>query len=128
MKRNPARPLILAASLAAAAGVIGADLKPKKPAAPAAAPAAPAESPAQPGAVPTAPDAVLATVDGVAIKAADVDSQIGKILAQRGMPANALPPGQRDQIVRSMLDEAEAWERDVAAGATTQPERRDARQ
>ena len=98
MKRNPARPLILTASLVAAAGVIGADLTPKKP-------AAPAETPAQPGAVPTAPDAVLATVDGDAIKAADVDSAIGKILKQRGMPADALPPGQRDQIVRSMLDD-----------------------
>ncbi len=98
MKRNPARPLILAASLVAAAGVIGADLTPKKP-------AAPAETPAQPGAIPTAPDAVLATVDGDAIKAGDVDLAIGKILKQRGMPADALPPGQRDQIVRSMLDD-----------------------
>jgi peptidyl-prolyl cis-trans isomerase C len=97
MKRNPARPLILTASLIAAAAVIGADLTPK--------PAAPAQTPAQPGAIPSAPDAVLAKVDGEVIRAADVDAAIGKVLAQRGMPADALPPGQRDQIVRSMLDD-----------------------
>lgn len=97
MKRSPARPFVLVASLAAAVAVIGADTTPKKPAAPETAPAA--------GGVPTAPDAVLATVNGENILAKDVDAAIGKILAQRGMPADALPPGQRDQIVRSMLDD-----------------------
>jgi peptidyl-prolyl cis-trans isomerase C len=98
MKSNPARPFVLVASVLAAAMVIGADTTPKPAAA---APAAPA----QPGTIPSAPDAVLATVNGEAIKAGDVDAAIGKIMAQRGMPPDALPPGQRDQIVRSMLDD-----------------------
>lgn len=103
MKRNPARPIVLAASLFAAAAVIGADTKPKKAAAPAA--PAPAAAAAKGSEIPTQPDAVLATVNGDAIKAAEVDAAIGKILAQRGMPIDALPPGQRDQAVRSMLDD-----------------------
>jgi peptidyl-prolyl cis-trans isomerase C len=95
MKSNPIRPLIVAASLVAAVAVIGADLTPKKP----------APSPEAPGTVPSASDAVLATVNGDTIKAGEVDAEIGKILAQRGMPADALPPGQRDQIVRTMLEQ-----------------------
>lgn len=103
MKRNPARPFVVAASLFAAAAVIAADTKPKKAAAKPA-DAAPAEAAAA-SEIPTKPDAVLATVNGEAIKAGDVDAAIAKILAQRGMPADAMPPGQRDQIVRSMLDD-----------------------
>jgi peptidyl-prolyl cis-trans isomerase C len=107
MKPNPARPFVVVASLIAAAAVIGADTAPKKknakaePAAPAKAKTE-AEAPAK--ADPKA-DEVLATVDGDTIKRGDVDKAIGKIMAQRGMPPDALPPGQRDQITRSMLDD-----------------------
>jgi peptidyl-prolyl cis-trans isomerase C len=99
MKSNPARPFVIAVSLIAAAAVIGADTSPKT------ARATSAQTPAQPGTPPLAPETVLATVDGETIKAGDVDAAIGKIMAQRGMPPDALPPGQRDQIVRSMVDD-----------------------
>src|SRR5262245_28798970 len=105
MKPNPARPFVVVASLIAAAAVIGADTSSKKNAkAEAAAKAKSTEAPAKAEAKadPNA-DEVLATVNGDTIKRGDVDKEIGKIMAQRGMPPDALPPGQRDQIVRSML-------------------------
>jgi peptidyl-prolyl cis-trans isomerase C len=97
MKSHPIRPFVLTASLLTAVAVIGADTTPKK-----AADAAPASAPA---AAPAQADQVLATVNGEEIKSSHVNAEIGKILAQRGMPPDAIPAQQRDQIVRSMLDD-----------------------
>jgi parvulin-like peptidyl-prolyl isomerase len=122
MKLNRTRPFALALSLAAAAVVFAADTTPKKkpaaPAKPAAKPTQPAEpapadakAPAdKPAAAPKAAkpdpkaDEVVATVDGVAIKSGEVDSVIREMMAQRGMPPDALPESQRAGVVRMVLD------------------------
>ena len=100
MKRSSGRPLVVAASLAVAAVVIGADTSPKpKP--------ADAPSPTPPAGAAAAADAnqVLATVNGEAIKSGEVDAEISQVLAQRGMPPNAIPAAERGAIVRRMLDQ-----------------------
>lgn len=109
MKLTRTRSFSLALSLAAAAVVFGADTTPKKPAAkPAADKPAPAKAaeakpadakPADPKA-----DEVLATVDGEAIKSSEVEATIQQIMAQRGMPPDALPAAQRSGAVRMVLD------------------------
>jgi len=109
MKRSSARPLVVAASLVVAAVVIGADTSPK----PKNTDPQPPNPTAGGAAAPTAGGAaagseanqVLATVNGEAIKSGEVDAEISQVLAQRGMPPNAIPPAERGAIVRRMLDQ-----------------------
>lgn len=93
MQSNKLRPLAIVIATAAVAVVFAADPAPPAAVPKGAAPAAPS------------PDEVVATVGGEPIKRAEVDAAIGKVLAQRGMPADAIPAGQREMITRSMVDD-----------------------
>jgi parvulin-like peptidyl-prolyl isomerase len=116
MKLNRTRPLALALSLAAAAVVFGADTTPKKKPAEAKPAAKPAEAkPAAAAPAATAPaaaakpaaakeDEVVATVDGESIKRSEVEASIREVMAQRGMPPDALPEAQLAGAMRMMLD------------------------
>ena len=67
-----------------------------KPAAPAAeAPAAPAEK---------LPVEVMAVVNGVKIMNTEVEAEMAKMLAGRGMPADAIPPEQKKQVTRMIVE------------------------
>ncbi len=119
MKNNLTRPLALAITFAASAA-IGADATPKKDKPAKAAPAE-AKAEAKPGAVknqekpaapataeakPTVklPEGVLATVDGDPIKSAVVEQTFQQVMARQGMPADAMPPGQKKQAYQMILD------------------------
>ncbi len=121
MKTNRTRTLTLAITLAAATVAIGADAPAKKDKAAKAAPAktAPAEpkaeavktedkpaAPAAPEARPTVklPDGILATVDGEPIKAEEVEQFFQRAMAQRGMPADAIPPEQKKQAYQMIIE------------------------
>jgi parvulin-like peptidyl-prolyl isomerase len=68
-----------------------------KPAAPAtiAAPAAPAEK---------LPPEVMAVVNGQKITNTEVEAELKKVMAGRGMPPDAIPPEQKKQVVRMIVD------------------------
>ncbi len=68
----------------------------EKPAAPAtAAPAGPAEK---------LPPEVMAVVNGEKIMNTEVEVEMGKMLASRGMPADAIPPDQKKMVTRMIVD------------------------
>ena len=101
MKPIPA--LILTASILTASTLLAADA-PKKPAAAPAAPATPAEkTPAAPT-TPALPDPV-AVVEGAPINKADLEAAFTRVLAAQGIPGDQLPPEQRIQGYRMILDD-----------------------
>ena len=117
MKTNRIRPLTLAITLATATVALGADApaKKEKAAKPAPAKTAPAEvkteavktedKPAAP-ATPTVklPEGILATVDGEPVKSEEVEQFFQRAMAQRGMPANAIPPEQKKQAYQMIIE------------------------
>lgn len=110
MQNNLVRPLTIAVTFATVMLAGAAEPAPKSTAPKAAAPKAGAPKDAAPKAAPDEPakpavDEVLATVDGDPIKRSEVEAAVSQVLAQRGMPANAIPAGQRDTFLRNMIDD-----------------------
>lgn len=96
MKIHRSHHITLAASVAAAAVVIGAENKPKNdPVAPEAALASDA----------AAPGAVAAVVNGEPIKMGELENHLARVMAGQGMPANAIPADQKKAVLRMVLDD-----------------------
>ncbi len=62
-------------------------------------PAPPATAPAE-----KLPPELLAVVDGEKITNTEVEAQLNKMLAGRGMPPDSIPPEQKKMIVRNIVD------------------------
>ncbi len=94
MKIKIVQPLIF--SIATATLAIAAEPAPEGADPKATTPPAPAKA---------AEDEVVATVDGDPIKRSEVNAAISQMMAQRGMPPNAIPAAQREMLVRNMIDD-----------------------
>jgi peptidyl-prolyl cis-trans isomerase C len=69
---------------------------------PTAAPAAPAAAPA--AAAEKLPPEVMAVVEGEKIMNTEVEIEMNKMLASRGMPPDAIPPEQKKMVTRMIVD------------------------
>ena len=96
MKIHRTHPIAIVLSLAAAAVVIGADPAPK------AAPAGAKPAAIGPGGLPAD---IAATVNGEPIKTSEVEENLARAAASRGMPADAVPADQKPVVLRMMLDD-----------------------
>jgi parvulin-like peptidyl-prolyl isomerase len=67
-------------------------------------PAAPAAAPAQAAPAEKLPPEVMAVVNGQKIMNTEVDAEMKKMLASRGMPPDAIPPEQKKMVTRMIVD------------------------